>query len=215
MPPDLYTALGLPRDATKADIRKAYRRAAKRAHPDAGGSAEAFKRVMTAQLVLLDEARRDRYDRTGTFDEDPPVDIKLARALEQLSFALDVTLANILRNKRDPREADMIVATTLTLAEMRRKAEEEIALYEATAEKWGRLAGRFGTKTEPNRIDALVRGKTAQLAMMTAQVKAKIDDLAEAGRILTAHTYRRDETNPQGPMTLSLSQMTSLWQGPR
>lgn len=64
---DYYAILGVPRDADPERIRAAYRRAARRDHPDATGgdpAAEArFKRVCEAYDVLSDVHRRRRYDR--------------------------------------------------------------------------------------------------------------------------------------------------------
>ena len=54
---DLYHTLGVNRDAPMAAIRRAYRQAAKKAHPDAGGSAEAFALVKQASVILLDDAK--------------------------------------------------------------------------------------------------------------------------------------------------------------
>jgi len=62
---DLYKLLGLKRGASKAEVRKAYRRKAKVSHPDKGGSAEAFSALATAHDVRSDERRRERYDATG------------------------------------------------------------------------------------------------------------------------------------------------------
>ena len=62
---DLFRLLGLKRVASKAEVRKAYRRKAKVSHPDKGGSAEAFSALATAHDVLSDERRRERYDATG------------------------------------------------------------------------------------------------------------------------------------------------------
>ncbi|ABW12853.1 heat shock protein DnaJ domain protein [Parafrankia sp. EAN1pec] len=58
----LYEVLGIVRTATDAEIRAAYRRAAKHAHPDAGGSPRSFQRVHAAYRVLGDPARRHAYD---------------------------------------------------------------------------------------------------------------------------------------------------------
>jgi molecular chaperone DnaJ len=63
--PDLYELLGLPRDATAEDIKRAYRRKAREHHPDAGGEEETFKQVTHAYQVLADPERRARYDRFG------------------------------------------------------------------------------------------------------------------------------------------------------
>lgn len=211
MPPDLYATLGVSRNATKADIRKGYRAAAKRAHPDTGGSPEAFRRIQTAQLVLLDDARRTRYDQTGEFDEDRPVDIRQAQALEQLSFAIDIALANVIRARRDPREADMIAEVRTVLGDMRRKLEGQIAQYEAATTHWGKLCDRFTAKSaaEPNRMEAIVRGKCAQIAMMMAQDRARHESLKDADTILAAHLYRREEPAPRfdGPTMVPLSQL--------
>jgi molecular chaperone DnaJ len=68
--PDLYDLLDLPRDASDADIKRAYRRKAREHHPDAGGDEEAFKQVTHAYQVLSDPQKRARYDRFG--DDDTP-----------------------------------------------------------------------------------------------------------------------------------------------
>jgi hypothetical protein len=52
---DHYEVLGVTRSAGVEDIRRAYRRAAKTAHPDQGGSNEAFLRVQRAAEFLLAE----------------------------------------------------------------------------------------------------------------------------------------------------------------
>ncbi len=67
MPPDPYETLGLARDATQDQIRAAYRKLAKKHHPDLNpGSAtaeERFKAVNTANELLSDPEKRARFDR--------------------------------------------------------------------------------------------------------------------------------------------------------
>ena len=69
---DPYTVLGVPRDASQDDIRKAYRRLAKTHHPDLNpGNEEAetrFKEISAAYGILGDEEKRGRFDR-GEIDE--------------------------------------------------------------------------------------------------------------------------------------------------
>src|SRR5689334_10188012 len=65
---DYYETLGLPRDATSGDIRAAYRKLARRYHPDINkeeGAEERFKEVAEAYEVLSDPEKRERYDRLG------------------------------------------------------------------------------------------------------------------------------------------------------
>jgi len=66
---DYYEVLGVARDATTEDIRKAYRQAALKNHPDRNpddcSAAERFKEATEAYQVLSDEEKRSRYDRFG------------------------------------------------------------------------------------------------------------------------------------------------------
>jgi DnaJ-class molecular chaperone len=62
--------LGVARQASGAEIARAYRRAARASHPDgdAAGSAERFQAVSDAYEVLRDPARRAVYDRSHPLD---------------------------------------------------------------------------------------------------------------------------------------------------
>lgn len=65
---DYYEILGVSRDASQEEIKRAYRRLAKKYHPDIskdGGSAEKFKRIAEAYEVLSDPEKRAQYDRFG------------------------------------------------------------------------------------------------------------------------------------------------------
>ncbi|MEU7044148.1 molecular chaperone DnaJ [Streptomyces varsoviensis] len=67
---DYYKVLGVPKDATEAEIKKAYRKLAREYHPDANtGDAKAedrFKEISEANDVLADPKRRKEYDEART-----------------------------------------------------------------------------------------------------------------------------------------------------
>src|SRR5581483_5119905 len=70
MAADFYETLGVDRNATTDDIKRAYRKLAHQHHPDRGGDEEKFKQVNEAYQVLSDEQKRSQYDRFGqTFEQ--------------------------------------------------------------------------------------------------------------------------------------------------
>jgi curved DNA-binding protein len=65
---DYYRVLGVDRSAGQQDIQRAYRKLARRFHPDLNkdpGAEERFKQLSEAYEVLSDERKRARYDRFG------------------------------------------------------------------------------------------------------------------------------------------------------
>ena len=69
MAKDLYEILGVSKDASDAEIKKAFRRRARELHPDVNKAADAedqFKELNEAYDVLSDPNKRAQYDRFGT-----------------------------------------------------------------------------------------------------------------------------------------------------
>ncbi len=66
---DYYSTLGVSKDATKDEIQKAYRKLARKHHPDinkSDGAEAKFKEINEAYEVLKDQDRRQKYDRFGS-----------------------------------------------------------------------------------------------------------------------------------------------------
>lgn len=95
MASDLYVILGVPRNASAQEIRRAYRFLAKSFHPDKfpnptekAQAAEHFKRINEAHLILSDPKRRRAYDAQQTMHQ-PPVHGRIRNpALDLLVDAL-------------------------------------------------------------------------------------------------------------------------------
>jgi molecular chaperone DnaJ len=94
-----YEVLGVPREASQAEIRNAYRNLAKERHPDyPGGSAEEFSLLQEANAVLSDPDRRRQHDEA----------LDLAHAADQLA-GLNLDFGSVeddLSAKRRERESE-------------------------------------------------------------------------------------------------------------
>ena len=62
-----YDILGVPKTASADEIKKAFRKSARKHHPDAGGSEEKFKELNEAYEVLSDKEKRSQYDQFGQY----------------------------------------------------------------------------------------------------------------------------------------------------
>lgn len=91
---DLYSTLGVPPDATPAEIKAAYKRKAKETHPDAGGDAAKFQQVTLAQQIVtrddlqfVDLAKQLR-DRVKSQQAQAEENIAQAKKFEKKAVAL-------------------------------------------------------------------------------------------------------------------------------
>lgn len=84
---DLYAVLGVARDASEDEIRKAYRNLARKYHPDLNPddrvAEERFKEISRAYEVLSDTKKRQDYNEFGVHALDPNFNAEAARAAQQ------------------------------------------------------------------------------------------------------------------------------------
>jgi curved DNA-binding protein len=66
---DYYKILGVSRNASQEEIKKAYRSLAMKHHPDRGGDANKFKEIEEAYRTLSDSQTKSQYDNPGSFGQ--------------------------------------------------------------------------------------------------------------------------------------------------
>jgi molecular chaperone DnaJ len=127
-----YEVLGVPREASQAEIRNAYRNLAKERHPDhPGGSTEEFSRLQEANAVLSDPNRRRQHDEA----------LDLAHAADQLA-GLNLDFGSVedeLSAKRRERESRGPSLGERLRGRFGRKEEDP---YESETSDPGRGGGR-------------------------------------------------------------------------
>ena len=65
---DYYDTLGIDKNASENDIKKAFKKLAAKYHPDAGGDETKFKEINEAYQTLNDPQKKQMYDQFGTAD---------------------------------------------------------------------------------------------------------------------------------------------------
>ncbi len=164
MTTDLYAELGVDRTASETDIRRAYRRRAKRAHPDGGGSREAFDRLQVAHDVLCDAEKRAVYDETGQIAP------SLADNAESSAFeVIGQLIIGFLNGDDDPTQMDLRAAMIAHIRAMLTEVGKLTQKAERAKKRAEKLIWKFKKKADksPTPIDAMLRH---QIKVADAQI---------------------------------------------
>ena len=182
---DLYTVLGVARDANLATIRRAFRKKVRSCHPDSGGSAEAFNELKTAYDVLSDPVRRQRYDETGEFGDQASGDPHQAKVIEALSTGLDQALLTL--NKSNGwRYSDIIPMTIKILAASLSEAERHKQSFEATRDQAKSIKDRFRNSAGENLMEIVVARRISACSHRIALLEGHINIIGDALKIMTS-----------------------------
>jgi curved DNA-binding protein len=131
---DYYQTLGIARDASQDDIKKAFRKLASQHHPDKGGDTAMFQKIQEAYATLSDPQKKQQYDNPSPFGTNADGSWKEAGVppgFEQFFHQFGPDLGSIFGNhfgQRRPRNRNVNLETEITLEEACR-GKEIIASY--------------------------------------------------------------------------------------
>lgn len=118
---NLYTVLGVSRTASSSEIKSAYRRLARRYHPDVNTSPEAselFSEINEAYRILMDQERRDEYDRAESARTTRELQVQAAHLARRINYEQksERILVDWLKRERiEARQRGQAIYTTVTL----------------------------------------------------------------------------------------------------
>lgn len=126
---DYYQTLGISKNASESEIRKAYKAKSMKHHPDRGGNEEEFKKINEAYQTLKDPQKKQMYDQYGTADPQQagpggfnfrtgPGGFNVNDIFEQFGFGA----------RQQMRNRDITIAVNITIEEVY-KGKQIIASY--------------------------------------------------------------------------------------
>ena len=120
MAKEYYEILGVSEDASQDEIKKAYRKKAKKYHPDSNSddaNEEKFKEINKAYDVLSDEEKRKKYDRFGEQGVEGHAQRGQRRAASNFQDIFEQIFGGGGGRRRQRRGQDLKIHTTITLEE--------------------------------------------------------------------------------------------------
>jgi curved DNA-binding protein CbpA len=149
----LYDELGVAKDASKADIKRAYRKRARETHPDKpGGDKEAFQKVSLAYALLTDDGRRADYDATGNTRVNN-------RQAQQMEFIAGMVLSLIDQMPEEDIDSENLIEhVRINLRQGLTRGQQSIKDIQRAIAKRERAKARVIKKSGENLIAAMIAG---------------------------------------------------------
>ena len=180
---DPYAMLGLERDASGEAIRLAWRKAAKGAHPDAGGDVDNFNRLQIAYELLQHPVRRRVYDDTGY---DPqladPKDLEGVLMLESL-------VNEVILDEREPGSFDPVAAMRRKLSDDIVKSRFHILELERHRNRVRQHIDRLGRKAGTDFLGSMLRARSQSIAEAIRNAEGQIQAIEQAYAMLEGYSY--------------------------
>ena len=194
---DYYTVLGIGRDASDAEVKRAFRELARKHHPDVnpGTNGEAFREINEAYAVLSDRDSRARYDRWGHPDD--------TTGLSAVVEAAQDIINDVFRRGRRGRQRGRDVRYTLELSFVEAAFGVSKAITIPTGDESGKTR-EFTIVVTAGVADGTV--KTFKGEGEPGKGGAGPGDLLVNLRIAEHNVFRRDGLDVKSDHTISFPQ---------
>lgn len=191
-----YMTLGVGLNATKEEIRTAYRNMAKKHHPDAGGERGEFEKITLAHEVLMDDDRRTHFDQTGVIDQ------KIAGVEAEAIKRLNVSIKNaaqIARQKavehnRSPMSFDVLALAKNNLVDHLKEVNSQANDFDKRLKFFSDLAARFQKVDDGEDIIAKIFAEdilSITAAKESCEKEVKLTNAAL--RLFEGYTFKKDD----------------------
>lgn len=207
---NLYEILGVAKDASDAEIRKAFRRAARKFHPDKAGGDEKeararFQKIKRAYETLSNRTQREFYDNTGSAKPDThEMEVK-ARDFVMQTFRQ--TIQNVTSGQMSFNLAqidmvrlviDFITNAQQTMHNNRADVQSKISKIEVVQKRMRHKKNDFNQTP----VGGMIAAQIMELRRNYSMIGLELETLAVAMKIAREYEY---EVDPQPSFTVSRS----------
>lgn len=173
---DHYETLGVQRSASEDEIRQAFRRRAKDAHPDReGGDTDTMANLNRAYATLTDQRSRARYDQTGA---DPKTESLEQRAMAELRKLLGLIADQVEDGDLCALMVHHLLQAKVNLTNARNAASNKLRKYARLRKRIARKGGN------ENLFDCVFAEKITNAERDLAQTSEGLEELEAAMKIL-------------------------------
>lgn len=182
----LYETLGVGRDASPAQVKAAFRRKARSAHPDAGGDAGAFQRLKEAYDILADSENRRHYDETGETPSD-----RANSVAEEASFrpVLGDLLVTLISRAGAPEFTDILRETLETIGLQIRAVDRQMVELSHLSARLAEVMRRLHGPEPEDMVSGLLHEKLTDIENKIKLTRAFKRQLARLQETLGQYRY--------------------------
>lgn len=191
-----YDTLGVPRDATREAIKRAYRKLASQHHTDrGGGDHDAMAAINKAYETLYDQEKRARYDASGEDGPRPPT------AQEKAANSVAQVITQIIDSDFD---GNIVAELRKHFSEKISEAEKANKKHSAKIQKLSKRKSAITSKKSPNLIHIIIDERVAKMQKLIegnvegiTVCKEALTFIADYADIHSAPSKSQDERDPR------------------
>ena len=192
---DLYSVLGVRKNASLKSITKAFRKKALESHPDRGGDRAEFEKVQLAFDVLSDPGKRKRYDETGEIPR-RGADPAQSMMFQVIAGAFNNVVNHLIETGTRPRHHNLRDRVIEVVTMNRGTLLQRLAVQKKALGILQEALGRF--KSEDGFMDDMVRNQEVFCRRTIAEVEEGIKANDQALDYLRNVTFEWDSEFTNG-----------------
>lgn len=173
----LYKDLGVDKDSTQDEIKKAFREKAKINHEDKGGDKDEMVKLNEAYAVLSNPIKRDRYDKTGE-SKDIGFDVKFQQLVSTIFLG-------IIEQEKDVNSVDLVDRFVQVIGLLKKDSRKNKDAVSKKIIKFEKVLSRLSVGS----ITPILKSSLDNLKMELALIDEQLEFFERAKEVVSHHNY--------------------------